>query len=188
MFRLIGVLLVLGFISCNSNLDHDKDVVIEPKSEMPQLVPFDSLNFTIKQPAGWDYKLKLKGADLLMVDNSCDSCIVKPVVIVLNFLNKDTLTLKEAVAQNIKSTSEFYKEFTLINQREIDLNGLPAERVEFTALNRQNDSIGVINYYVLQADKVYFINCIEANNENLFTSKIEFFDEICKTFQFTENN
>ncbi len=185
MIKLLIPLLLIVLVSCN-NSTPEKNTT-EKEATIPQLVPFDSLAFTIKQPTNWDYKINLKGSDLLMVDNTCDSCIVKPVVMVLNFLNKDTLTLKEAVAENIKTTREFYKEFNLISQTELDLNGLPAERVEFTALNRQNDSIGVINYYVLKADKVYFINCMDANSNNSFSTKVDFFDGVCTTFKFNEN-
>jgi hypothetical protein len=187
MLKIIFPFFLIVLVACNTNVTDEALNVTETKSELPKLVPFDSLNFIINQPIGWDYKIKLKGADLLMVDNACDSCLVKPVVMVLNFSNKDTLTLKESVAENIKTTSEFYKEFKLINQTELDLNGLPAERVEYTALNRQNDSIGVINYYVLKADKVYFINCMDINSNNAFASKVQFFDEVCKTFKFKEN-
>lgn len=187
MFKIIFPFLLIALVACNTSVTDETLNVTETKLELPKLVPFDSLNFIINQPIGWDYKINLKGADLLMVDNVCDSCIVKPVVMVLSFLNKDTLTLKEAVTENIKTTSEFYKEFNLISQTELDLNGLPAERVEYIALNRQNDSIGVINYFVLKADKVYFINCMDANSNNSFTTKVQFFDEVCKTFKFKEN-
>lgn len=185
MYKLLIPILLVALVSCNTATPEQNATVQEPTA--PQLVPFDSLAFTIKQPTNWDYKINLKGADLLMVDNACDSCLVKPVVMVLSFLNKDTLTLKEAVEQNIKTTSEFYNQFSLVSQTATDLNGLPAERVEFTAINRQNDSIGVINYYVQKADKIYFINCMDANSNNAFATKVSFFDEVCTSFKFKEN-
>jgi hypothetical protein len=188
MLRVVGVFIVLAFISCKSSNSDEVTTPIEPKAELVALVPFDSLNFTIQQPEGWGYKMKVKGAELILIDNTCDSCLVKSVIMVIDFLNKDTLTLQQAVDQNIKSTQEYYQEFNLISQTEVDLNGLNAQRLNYTAINSTKDSIGAVTYYVLKEDKVYFINCMGPNTNNLFSSNIDFFDGVCQTFKFNKVN
>ena len=183
MVRYLLVVLVLAFVACNSS---DKPKNVEVKDKVEQLVPFDSLSFTLTQPKGWDYKIGVMGSDLLMMDNSCDSCLLKPVIAVIKFANKDSLSLERVVEDHLKSTESYFQNFTLLKQEPIDLNGLPSQRIVYTAVNNQKDSIGAISYLVLRDEKVYFINCTEGNTGGSFHSKINFFDEICQSFSFKD--
>lgn len=183
MLKFIGVIMVLCFISCT---DKTKEAETGVTEEVVETVSLDSLNFTIKQPKGWVCKVNFRGSKLFMIDNTCDSCKLKPIITVVKFSNKDSLNLEGVVDYNISSTKTYYQNFNLIENQDVNLNGINAKRVVYTAQNKQQDSIGVVSYMFMLNEKehVYFINCTGENKGDAFKNKVAFFDEVCQTFRF----
>lgn len=183
MLKLFIIALLLSSFSCGSDIKNNDLGFGEEITELEviKLIDNDSLDFVIKLPDDWNYKLKYKDSDLFMYDIKCSTCNVIPNITIVSYKNVQE-SLDSIVSENLLLVKGIYTDFKLIKHSELKINEVFAQRIAYAALTFDGVSIGVITYTLKKGEDLYIINCMSENNNGDFENKIDFFDDVCRTF------